>query len=85
MGMQKGKTRTIHMRLDIKGALKNWSTKDFRGLLVDDSGTALPPDKAKEFLFDELAKGNLYMPIGECDNFDPKQGCLGHEAEGPRP
>lgn len=29
---------------------------------------------------DKLAAGHEVIPVGDCDNFDFKEGCQGHEA-----
>lgn len=71
----------VHMRLDIRGALKNWKLRDFKGMFTHENGSPVPPADAKAILLDELAKGNLYIPVGDCDNFDPQTGCKGHEVE----
>jgi len=64
-----------HMSLSIAGALKN---KMFRGF-SDDNGRALRAKEVRLMLIDLFNKGHRYMPIGECDNFDPfSEGCRGH-------
>jgi hypothetical protein len=30
-------------------------------------------------LLEELSQGHENMPMGDCDNFDDKKGCLGHK------
>jgi hypothetical protein len=65
----------IHMCMDIRGAIKN---KAFSGFTNDD-GSPATREQALEYLMDELAKGHDVIPLGECDNFDFKKGCLGHE------
>jgi hypothetical protein len=55
------------LRSDMK-----WITKD----------GGIPYASVAEFrnsLMDELAKGHEVLPTGECDNFDWKKGCQGHE------
>lgn len=75
--METGKT--YHMCLDVKGALKNWKLKDFRGMFRDDSGRTLTPHEARDVLLDELSKGHNLIPYGQCDNFDfAEHGCMGH-------
>jgi hypothetical protein len=71
--------KRFHFCLDVKGALKNWKTKDFRNMFKRKDGSLMRPDEARAALIDELAKGNEFIPMSECDNFDFKQGCLGHD------
>lgn len=65
-----------HMQLSIIGALKNWSESDFNSLAKDNNMTG---KEMKEHFIDLLSEGTLFIPYGECNNFDPKKGCLGHE------
>jgi hypothetical protein len=68
-----------HMYLNVRGALL-WPKSKLKGMLVDKTtGRYLTPDEARNALMDELSKGHEVIPIGECDNFDFKRGCLGHE------
>ncbi|WP_316150095.1 hypothetical protein [Cupriavidus sp. BIC8F] len=68
----------IHLALDVKGFLANAPKRQYRGMFRDDDGRQMTPDEAKHHLLDALAAGNEFLPIGKCDNFDPKSGCLGH-------
>lgn len=70
--------RTIHMRIDIRGAIMNWEDSEWRECVRDGDGKMLSPAEVKRGFLDELIKGNEYLPLGDCDNFDPKHGCLGH-------
>jgi hypothetical protein len=51
---------------------------------VDDTGITKPDgsrftyDELREAFYDDIAAGKEVVPIGECDNFDFKTGCLGH-------
>jgi hypothetical protein len=72
------KARHIHMRIDIRGAIMNWSDSEWRNCIKDNDGKMLSPDEVKRGFLEELSKGNDYLPLGDCDNFDPKKGCLGH-------
>ncbi|WP_198045314.1 hypothetical protein [Cupriavidus taiwanensis] len=71
----------IHMALDVKGFLANATKRQYRGMFRHDDGRKMTADEAKYHLLDELAKGNLFIPFGKCNNFDPKSGCLGHPIE----
>ena len=44
----------------------------------DVDGLRPSADRVRDALFDVLAEGVLFLPIGECDNHDPKKGCQGH-------
>lgn len=68
-----------HMKMSIRGFIKNNSfPSDYRDVFTDDKGNPLSPHDAREFLFDELSQGHEVIPVGECDNFDFKNGCQGH-------
>lgn len=69
-------SRTVHMCLDIAGALKN---KIFKGFMTDD-GMELSEREAEKQLEKLKAKGVKVMPLGKCDGFDDQTGCPGHYA-----
>jgi len=74
--------RTIHMCADIRGMLENNTRKNsLKGVFKDDDGRSLTHEEAREYLYDCLAKGWRVIPYGDCDNFDYKTGCKGHESE----
>ncbi len=56
--------RTVHMCLDIKGALLNWSDREFVNVFKDDDGRPMAPREAKMMLLDMLADGVKVIPIG---------------------
>jgi hypothetical protein len=35
-------------------------------------------NQVKTFLLDQLAQGHEVLPMADCDNFDWKTGCRGH-------
>ncbi len=70
--------KLIHMCLDVRGALANWSDREMRGVFKDKDGRVLSVREAKDFLMDEIAKGHRVIPIGDCDAFDFETGCPGH-------
>lgn len=71
----------MHMRLDIRGALKNWSPRYFKGMFKTDDGHVMSSNEAKAELLIELSKGHNYLSLGDCPDFDPvDKGCPGHEA-----
>ena len=61
--------------LSVRGALKN---RDFSGFTHDDGRKATKVE-VEDFLYDQLSLGREVIPMGKCDNFDYKKGCLGHE------
>ena len=72
-------TRNFHLCLDVRGALHNWTAREFMGVFEDDNGKVLNVREAKEFLMDEIAKGHAVIPCAPCDNFNYQTGCQGHE------
>lgn len=64
-------SKSIHMRLDIRGALMNWDIAMFRGMFRHDDGRVMTSREAKLHLMDELEKGHKYIPCGDCPGFDP--------------
>ena len=66
-----------HLCADIRGAL---SRKNISGIFNDKMGNNLSDRQARETLYDMLADGYEKVPSGNCDNFDKKRGCLGHDA-----
>jgi hypothetical protein len=71
------------MGLSVRGALTNWEDRRMRGMFKTDEGREMTPAEAKAELLDLLSKGHEQLPFGKCDNFDPKEGCLGHRIEPP--
>ena len=67
-----------HMSICIRGVL-NWKPNKLQLLFEGDKGEKLSVDEIKKYLYDKISEGFEYLPISEeCDNFDPKKGCLGH-------
>lgn len=72
------KMTTIHLSQSIDGLLRY---KDLTDVCESDE---FKTDKAiRSELLRRKAVGELYISVGECDNFDPKIGCLGHPSEAP--
>lgn len=61
----------VHMRLDIRGALRS---KSFRGFTHPD-GTPMRRVEVADHLKMLLAKGHQFLPVGNCPHFDVKSGC----------
>lgn len=74
----------IHMCASVRGILETYNTdkkmaKMFRGCVTDDNGKQITDGYLiRQHFYDELAKGREVLPIGNCNNFDYKKGCLGH-------
>lgn len=76
-------SRDFHLRLDLRGALRNWRDSDWKNRVKTDGGKTMTPDEVREEFFNLLAQGKKFIPMGACDNFDEEKGCLGHPvAEG---
>lgn len=70
------KMTTIHLSQSIDGLLR------YKNLTDVCESDEFKTDKAiRSELLRRKAAGELYIPVGECDNFDPKTGCLGHPSE----
>jgi hypothetical protein len=70
--------------MSVRGVLC-WPPSKFRAALSwikrDDGTPYDSEDELRNAFMDELAKGHEVIPMGDCDNFDYKTGCLGHECE----
>lgn len=74
----------VHLCLDITGFLMNNTRKeDYRGMFKHDDGRLMSTDEAKRELLRQLSLGRKVLPLGDCDNFDFQEGCLGHADESP--
>jgi len=72
----------------VTGPLRNWSGKQWNDAcdwITRDDGTKFSNGEELEFHFRQMAdQGIKVIPVGkECDNFDPKKGCLGHKVADP--
>jgi hypothetical protein len=72
-------SRKYHLCLDVRGALHNWTDRQFKGVFKHDDGRPMSPREAKNALMDEIAKGHKVIPTCECDNFSYQTGCGGHD------
>ena len=75
-----------HLCQSVRGPLTNWTPKQWKRAtqwIKKNDGTAYEPFELKQAFLDELARGHEVVPIGECDNFDWKEGCKGHPTESP--
>lgn len=77
-------SKTIHMCLDLRGALTNWGPRQTRGVLRDESGRALSHREVREWLLDQMQMGRKVVPYGKpCEGFSYETGCPGHEESPP--
>lgn len=71
----------FHLCQSVRGPLMNWTDKDWEAAtewMTGDNGKKFTAKELKAEFLNLLAAGNEVIPISECDNFDPKKGCLGH-------
>jgi hypothetical protein len=62
----------------------NWNKNDWKRAttyITRGDGSRFTPDELKAAFIEELSKGHEVIPTCQCDNFDYKKGCLGHEME----
>lgn len=73
-------SKTMHMCLDVRGALM-WPNSKLKHLFVNnETGKKLTATEAKEHLMQKLSEGWEVLPLGKmCEGFDKKTGCPGHE------
>ena len=65
-----------HFRLSVRGALRNRSLDGFS----HSDGRPMTRGEVFDSLCDALKAGKEYIPVGECDNWDEKEGqCRGHD------
>lgn len=68
-------TKTFHMRQSVDGALRNRAFDHFQR----PDGSDMSGEEAEHRLTELQAQGVKYIPCGECDNWSPTKGCLGHD------
>lgn len=73
---------TVHLSVDIRGALMHWNPDEWVGCVTNDEGRTLTPSEVKADFLDALLRGERYVscaPAGECPDFDPREHrCPGH-------
>ena len=81
--MSEAKYTQHHMCMSVRGPLTNWPAREWKRALkyiTKDDGTPYRTvEELKAVFLEELARGHEVIPLGECDNFDWKTGCKGHE------
>ena len=75
---EEGKTTKVHMSACIDWLL---SPKDLSGSFDFEKDKKSTDKECRDHLLKLKDEGYLYMPIGSCNNFDPKNGCQGHISE----
>jgi hypothetical protein len=75
--------QTIHMVLDVRGAL-NWPKKRLLHMFLNDAGKPATADEAREVLLDHLQQNHRFLPIGKpCDGFTYEKGFRDQEVTRP--
>lgn len=75
--------QTVHMSLNVEGALRNYPTdkafiKAFKGAVTDKDGNPVHPLTFRAALWELHSQGVKVIPMGECEGHDPVTGCPGH-------
>lgn len=73
--------RTFHVHLSVRGAIRDFSKRQLKGLFNLEDGSPCTADQAKDRLLECLAQGREVLPFGApCEGFDYKGGgCPGHD------
>lgn len=70
-----------HFCVSVRGIL-NMTKAEKRKIATSitiDKKTLRTADEVQEHFLNELSQGHEVLPVGECDNFDYKTVCKGHE------
>jgi len=67
----------FHMRIDLRGALRNWQDSKWRGCVTADDGHTMTPREVKYKFLEMLGEGKRFIPVTECDAWDGER-CTGH-------
>lgn len=82
-------TKRIHLCQSVRGAIRNWNGRQWNDAtewITRKDGTKFTGEELEHLFHTMLAEGIEVIPFGdECDNFDPKTGCRGHEIPDPIP
>ena len=73
--------RTFHIHLSVRGALRDFSKRQLKGMFHFEGGRECTAEEAKDHLLEALAQGKEVLPFGPpCDGFDfAGNGCPGHD------
>lgn len=73
----------FHLAQSVGGALRNWNGRQWNDAtewITRKDGSRMSGEELEHRFRELFDKGIELIPFGdECDNFDPKKGCLGHE------
>ena len=71
---------TYHLHLCVRGALRDFSKRQLKGMFRLEGGRECTADEAKDNLLECLAQGKEVLPFGPvCEGFDfAGGGCPGH-------
>ena len=72
-----------HICLNVRGALAqdDRELRSWVGNIEHDGVKCRNVREVRQFLIEALGEGCEYLVPAECDNYDPKKGCLGHPCE----
>jgi hypothetical protein len=77
-------SQTFHLCISVRWML-HWSNveakRNMRSITKSDGSHYLSVAEFRDALMDELARGHEVLPMGECEGFNYKTGCPGHETE----
>lgn len=73
--------RTFHIHLSVRGALRDFSKRQLKGIFRLEGGRECTADEAKDRLLEALAQGKEVLLFGPpCGGFDfAGSGCPGHD------
>ena len=73
----------MHICMNVRGALaqSDGELRSWVGNIEHDGVKCRNVREVQRFLIEALSEGYEYIAPAECDNFDPKRGCLGHPKE----
>jgi hypothetical protein len=76
-------TTTAYLCLNVRGALRNMTKREKRGMFKHDDGRTMTADEADNALMDELVKGHEVIPMNtECGNPCRYASCSGFDFSG---
>jgi hypothetical protein len=74
---------TYYMCLDVRGALRNMTKRQKRGMFEHDDGRRMTADEVDDVLIDELTKGHEVIPFSKtCGNPCRYASCTGFDYSG---
>ena len=74
----------VHMSQSISGPIRNWTKSDWKRAtkyMTKDDDSKFTADELKDEFMKMHQQGIEVMPIGNCDNFCYKNGCMKHPAK----